>query len=124
MKNISLSSVSNIPIYRQLYDQIVAQIYKGDLQADMSLPSIRVAAKELKISVITVKKAWEDLEREGYIYTIPGKGSYVANLSEQSLEKKIGNLLYEELYNQMVYFKELGIQKSQLSELIQKIYDE
>lgn len=123
IKNISLSNMSNIPIYKQLYDQVVTQIFNGDLTADMPIPSIRLAAKELQISVITVKKAWEDLEKNGYIYTIPGKGSYVADLSKKSLENKKDELIQDKLLDQLKYYKELGIEKNKIIELINKIYN-
>lgn len=124
IKNISLSNISNIPIYKQLYDQVLTQIFNGDLTADMPIPSIRLAAKELQISVITVKKAWEDLERNGYIYTIPGKGSYVSDLSKKSLENKKDELLQYKFLDQLKYYKDLGVEKDKIIELINKIYNE
>lgn len=124
IKNVVLSNLSNTPIYKQLYDQILSQIFNGDLTANMALPSIRVAAKELRISVITVKKAWENLERNGYIYTLPGKGSYIMDLNKHSLENKKNDLLQDELLNQLEYYKELGVKKQQLIELLNKVYEE
>jgi hypothetical protein len=66
--NIVISIMSDKPIYQQLFEQISAQIIKGELEKDFCLPPIRTVAKELRISVITVKKAWEGLERRGFIY--------------------------------------------------------
>ena len=124
MKNIFISNTSNTPIYKQLFDQVVAQIFNGELTSNMPLPSIRVAAKELKISVITVKKAWEDLERNGFIYTIPGKGSYVADLNKKSLDIKKNEILEDELLNQLRYYKDLAVEKNHIIKLLDKIYDE
>ena len=73
---------SQTPIYEQLYDQIVSQILAGEVAKNQCLPSIRFVARELSISVIPVKAAYEKLEREGYIYTVPGKGCFVQNLTE------------------------------------------
>ena len=76
----------------QIYSQIKAQIIGGDMQEDESLPSIRSLAKDLRISVITTKRAYEELEKEGFIYTVAGKGSFVAPknvelLREENLKK-------------------------------------
>ena len=76
--NIIISNLSEQPIYEQITTQIKDLIIKGELKEAEMLPSIRNLAKELKISVITTKRAYEELERDGYITTVPGKGSYVA----------------------------------------------
>ena len=69
---------SGTPIYDQIYTQIKAQIISGDLHAGDALPSIRGLARDLRISVITTKRAYDELEREGFLYTIPAKGCFVA----------------------------------------------
>ena len=69
---------SGAPIYDQIFSQIRDQIVSGALTADEALPSIRNLAKDLRISVITTKRAYEELEREGFLYTVPGKGCFVA----------------------------------------------
>ncbi len=122
MKKIYLSSKTSVPIYKQLYDQIVMQIFNGSLVSDDILPSIRVAAKELKISVITVKKAWEELERNGYIHTIPGKGSYVTKINEDKIETMKNMHLEDELLEQLEHYKKLGLEKSKIEALIDKVY--
>lgn len=122
IKSITLSNVSNIPIYQQLYDQVLSQIFNKDLEANSPLPSIRTTAKELEISLITVKKAWENLERDGYIYTIPGKGSYISNLSEDELNKKKISLLIGKLSKEFEYYKDLGISKELIIDIIDKTY--
>jgi len=122
MKNITLSTISNIPIYQQLYDQIATQIMNGDLTSGTQLPSIRTAAKELRISIITVKKAFEDLERDGYILTVAGKGSFVSDLSNKVLEKKKIEFMTEMLEDRLKYFKDLGMTKEMIDELVEKLY--
>lgn len=81
--DIILSNSSGKPIYEQITDQVKEQIMTGALAAGDALPSMRLLAKELRISVITTKRAYEELERDGYIYTVAGKGCFV---SEQDLE--------------------------------------
>ena len=76
--NILIDNKSGEPIYNQIYSQIKNQIISGELKEDEMLPSIRGLAKDLRISFITTKRAYEELEREGFIYTLPGKGCYVA----------------------------------------------
>lgn len=76
--NLMISNSSGQPIYEQIYTQIKQLIVTGNLGADEALPSIRLLAKDLRISVITTKRAYEELEREGFICTVPGKGSFVA----------------------------------------------
>ena len=76
--NILIDNKSGAPIYDQIYSQIKSQIISGVLKENDVLPSIRGLAKDLRISFITTKRAYEELEREGFIYTIPGKGCFVA----------------------------------------------
>jgi DNA-binding transcriptional regulator YhcF (GntR family) len=86
MLNVQIQYQSNKAIYQQLYDQIASQIIGGQLAADEMLPSIRLTAKEFRVSVITVKKAWEMLERNGLIYTVTGKGSFVKTIDTNIIE--------------------------------------
>ena len=95
--DIIISNSSNIPIYEQVKEQIKNKIVANELKAGELLPSIRNLAKDLRISVITTKNAYEALEIEGYVVTIPGKGTYVANknvelIREEQL-KKVESLL-------------------------------
>ena len=76
--NIIISNASNLPIYEQIYTQMKNTILLGDLREGDLLPSIRQLAKDLRISVITTKRAYDELERDGFLYTVAGKGSYVA----------------------------------------------
>ena len=80
--NIIISNTGGKPIYDQIKEQIKNAVLAGELRSGDALPSIRMLAKELRISVITTKRAYEELEREGYIYSVPGKGSFVADISQ------------------------------------------
>ena len=75
---VLIDNKSSLPIYDQIYSQIKAQIISGELQEHKALPSIRNLAKDLRISVITTKRAYDELEKEGFIYTIAAKGCFVA----------------------------------------------
>ena len=90
--NILIDNKSGAPIYDQIYSQIKSQIISGALKENDMLPSIRALAKDLRISFITTRRAYEELEKEGFIYTLPAKGSYVAPknvelLREENLKK-------------------------------------
>ena len=90
--NLIIDNKSGIPIYDQIYTQIKNQIIGGELKTDEMLPSIRSLAKDLRISVVTTKRAYDELEREGFVYTIPAQGVYVAPknlelLREEQLRK-------------------------------------
>ncbi|GEM_PF-3141983 len=78
--NIVVLKTSTTPLYKQIYDQILTQILKRELKPNECLPSIRQVARELNISVISVKGAYDALEQDGYIYTLPAKGCFVAEL--------------------------------------------
>ena len=85
---ILIDNKSGVPIYEQIFTQIKGHILSGELKSDEPLPSIRGLAKDLRISVITTKRAYDELERAGYIYTVPGKGSFVAPKNEELLREE------------------------------------
>lgn len=85
--NIIVSNANNQPIYEQIYIQIKSAIISQDLQEGDILPSIRNLAKDLRISVITTKRAYDELENDGYIYSVAGKGSYVAKKNTELLRE-------------------------------------
>lgn len=90
--HILIDNKSGAPIYDQIYSQIKAQIISGELRENEMLPSIRGLAKDLRISFITTKRAYDELEKEGFLYTIQGKGCFVAPknvelLREENLKK-------------------------------------
>lgn len=85
---ILIDNKSGVPIYDQIYSQIKANIINGTLEEDSPLPSIRNLAKDLHISVITTKRAYEELEKEGFIYTVQGKGSFVSKKNTDLLKEE------------------------------------
>lgn len=89
---------SGAPIYDQIYSQIKDAILSGQVAEGEALPSIRVLAKDLRISVITTKRAYDELENEGFLYTLPGKGCFVAERSTELLREE--NLKKIETYMQ------------------------
>ena len=96
---ILIDNKSGTPIYDQIYTQIKNQILSGALEPDSALPSIRALAKDLRISFITTKRAYEELEKDGFLYTVPAKGCYVAPRNKELLReenlKKIEGLIDE-----------------------------
>lgn len=122
--NIVISNNSEVPIYQQIYEQISTQIIRGEIPSGYCLPPIRTVAKELRISVITVKRAWEELEHEGFINTMVGKGCFVAPLPSQALDEKRSKIMYEKLTKDIKYYKALGISLEELINLIQQYYNQ
>ena len=110
---------SEIPLYIQLHDQIVGQIVTGEIGADYCLPSIRFVARELQISVIPVKAAYEMLEQEGYIYTLPGKGCFVAGVSANDRRQQLAQ---EKLQESVDYCKQLGLNLDEITEMVARSY--
>ncbi len=121
--DIVLSNISGVPIYQQIFEQISAQIIKGLLPSDTCLPPIRTVAKELRISVITVKRAWEELEHAGLIYTMAGKGCFVSPLQPHVLDAKRSQLAGEKLAKDMEYYKTLGISLEEIIAMLRKDYE-
>ncbi len=122
--DIIISNSSGVPIYEQIEEQIKSQIMIGDLQEGEALPSMRVLAKELKISIITTKRAYEDLERDGFIESVTGKGSFVKGINREMVRE---NVLFtiQELLENAVDKAILGqISKEELQEIIELLYDE
>lgn len=76
--HIFIDNRSGVPIYEQIAERIKAAILSGEAEPDEALPSIRALARDLRISVITTKRAYDELERDGFIYTLPAKGCFVA----------------------------------------------
>jgi len=121
--NIIISNTSDKPIYQQLFEQISAQIIKGEMESDFCLPPIRTVAKELRISVIPVKMAWEELERAGFIYSIVGKGCFVSPLLPGELSFKRNELVTGKIKKDIAYYKGLGLSLKELLDLIRNNYN-
>ena len=95
--NLILSNASGAPIYEQIYTQLKAAILTGELQEGEALPSIRQLAKDLRISVITTKRAYDELQRDGFIYTVAAKGCYVAPKNTELIREEHLRQLEEHL---------------------------
>jgi GntR family transcriptional regulator len=120
--NIAISSTSEKPIYQQLFEQISAQILKGELESGYGLPPIRQAALELRVSVITVKKAWEELERSGLINTVTGKGCFVAEFSPDEMLRIRNDMILKQMKVDTSYYKSFGLTLEETIELLKKMY--
>lgn len=120
--NVSISNTSEKPIYQQLFEQISAQILKGELEGGYCLPPIRQAAQELRVSVITVKKAWEELERSGLINTVTGKGCFVAEFTSDEMLQIRNEMVLKQMKIDISYYQSLGLTLDELIELLRKHY--
>lgn len=107
--NIVISDAANTPIYQQIFDQIRAQIIRGELPGGAPLPPIRTVALELRISVITVKKAWEMLEGMGLITTRVGRGTTVSQVSDRKMEETKADILNTKLARDVRECRSMGI---------------
>ncbi|SOB93395.1 GntR family transcriptional regulator [Ureibacillus xyleni] len=121
---IRLSNASEKPIYEQITQQIKQAILSGDLKAGDALPSIRSLAKDLKISVMTTKRAYTDLERDGFIETVAGKGSYIAERNQDFLREELLRQIESHLQNAIQTAKTAGMPKRELLELVSLLVEE
>ncbi|RYL93153.1 GntR family transcriptional regulator [Sporolactobacillus sp. THM19-2] len=119
--DIILSHTTDQPIYRQIKEQITAQILNGQMPDHQPLPSIRTLAKTLKVSVITTKRAYEELEKEGYIFTIPGKGSFISRQDKDQLRKKKLSEVRARLSEIVRDCESFNIDKEQLVRMIREM---
>ena len=113
---------SDTPIYKQVFDGIAAQILCGSLPGGTCLPPIRTIAAQLGISVITIKRAWEELERSGLITTNVGRGCFVAQLAEQKRNEMRMEIAQAEVKKLMPLFRLLGLTAEDAVFIIKKEY--
>ena len=122
MMKIIISNSSSIPIYEQIKQAIIEQILNNELQEDEALPSIRNLAQDIKISVMTIKKAYDELESEGYIVSRQGKGTFVApkntELAKEQAQKEIEGYM-EKIID---IAKKFQIKQEEISELVKIFY--
>jgi len=121
---IIISNSSKEPIYEQITNQIKASILAGDLQEGASLPSMRKLAKDIQISVITTKRAYEELEKAGFIYSIVGKGSFVAEQNLEVMREKKLKAIEEQLNALITNSREIGLSLDELQQLLKILYEE
>ena len=117
--NILIDNKSGAPIYDQIYSQIKSQIISGILKENDVLPSIRGLAKDLRISFITTKRAYEELEREGFIYTIPGKGCFVALKNAELIREENLKKIEEHIEQIVQLAASCNLSKEELIEMVQ-----
>ncbi len=122
--DILISNTSGKPIYEQITAQIKSLILQGELTEGQALPSMRLLAKELRISVITTKRAYEDLERDGFIVTVPGKGCFVAQQNMELVREERLRLAQEHLEAAVSVARSSAISLQELIELLQLIYED
>lgn len=121
---IIIDNKSGVPIYDQIYSQIKAQIIGDALRQDEALPSIRNLAKDLRISVITTKRAYDELEAEGFIYTLPGKGSFVAPKNTELLREENLRRIEEHMREIYALAGQSGLTRQELSRMYTLISEE
>lgn len=121
---IIINNTSMTPIYEQIVDQIKKMIVKGELQENDSLPSVRSLSNELKISALTVKKAYDFLENEGYIQTVHGKGSYIKNINNDILSENIRMELQLTLEQVITKAKNEGLSNEEIKELFMLVLED
>jgi len=122
--NLIISNSSQVPIYEQIVTQIKNLIINGSLSENEMLPSIRGLAKELQISVITTKRAYDELEREGYIVSIPGKGSYVAAKNKELLKEARLKIVEEKIAEAVEAGKSIGLSLNEMQDMLKMSYEE
>jgi GntR family transcriptional regulator len=121
---IVISNASPDPIYEQIVTQVRAQILSGELSEGELLPSIRKLARDLQISVITTKRAYEELEREGFLNTVGGKGTFVAAQNPEFLREKRMKAVEEKLAEAVDQARLLNVGSEQLAEMLRLLYAE
>ena len=122
--NIFIDNKSGLPIYDQIYSQIKSQIISGALREDQLLPSIRNLAKDLGISVITTRRAYDELEREGFLYTVAGKGCFVAAKNTELLREENLRQIEERLQEIRDLAAACGLSREDIIEMFSVIEEE
>ena len=122
--DIIISNSSGKPIYEQIADQVKEQIMAGALAAGDALPSMRLLAKELRISVITTKRAYEELERDGFLENVPGKGCFVAPQNRELLREAQLRRVEEKLTQAIEEARRGAVSLEELKEMLTELYQE
>ena len=117
-----IRNTTNQPIYDQIYSQIKAQIIAGKLSPGEALPSIRALAKDLRVSVITTKRAYEELEKGGYVYTVPAKGSYVAQQNTQLVREAYLTQIEEHIHEILSLSAACGLGEEEVLDLFRLLW--
>lgn len=120
---IIINTSSMVPIYEQIIDQIKTMIRKQELKQNDQLPSVRALSKELKISALTVKKAYDELEREGFTVTIHGKGSYVTAANTELMMEEQKKEIEQDLEQAILKGRRFGISDEDIKTLFELILE-
>ena len=120
--DLILSGSSPLPIYRQLFDQLCGQILDGRLKSGDALPPIRTVARELSISVIPVKRAWEELEAAGFIESFVGRGCFIAPMSAEKLRRLKHAMAEDRLRDAAAYCRGLGLSLDEAEALLAAVW--
>ena len=120
---IIINTSSMVPIYEQIIDQIKTMIRKEELKQNDQLPSVRALSKELKISVLTVKKAYNELEREGFTVTVHGKGSYVTAANTELMMEEQRKEVEQDLEQAILKGRRFGISDEDIKTLFELILE-
>ena len=115
--DIMIRNTGDVPIYEQIVRQLKGQILQGELREGDALPSMRLLAKDLRISVITTKRAYEELEREGFLSTVPGKGCFVAPQNAQLVREEALRRVEEQLAQAVETARAGGVAREEVTEL-------
>ena len=122
--NIIISNSSQVPLYEQIESQIKNQIVNMVLKPGEPLPSIRTLAKELKVSIITTKRAYEELEKEGFIKTVVGKGTFVAEANNERLREVAMYEIENKLEEAIISAKAIGLTLEETIDIVKSLYEE
>lgn len=122
--HIIINNSSMVPVYEQMMAQIKAAIISGELKENEGLPSVRAFANELKISALTVKKAYDNLEAEGFVVTVHGKGTYVAATDKQLAIEARRKAVEDDFNNAIVKAKNIGMSDQEIRDIVEIILEE
>ena len=122
--NVIINHSSMQPIYEQICDQLKEKIMHGELQEETMLPSVRTLAKELKVSALTVKKAYDALEEEGFVVTVHGKGSFVACANQMTMLEEKKREVEADLEMAIRKGRSCGMSNQEIAELFQMVLED
>ena len=120
--NILISNSSSVPLYEQISNQVKNQILNGELKPSEALPSIRMLAKDLKVSIITTKRAYEELEKEGFIKTVAGKGTSVSEGNSDRLKEAAIREIESKLDDAISQAKAIGLTLDECIEIFKSLF--
>lgn len=120
--NILISTLSQTPIYEQIREQFKEMVLTGKLKSGEQLPSIRILSKDLKVGVVTVKRAYEELEKEGIVVILQGRGCFVAEIDAEKIKKIHLDILSKRLHEIKDFSSIAGISKEEVIRVLNKVY--